>query len=156
LKRVIYILVAIAVVIGAYIGVFSYLKKEKIRIVDDQTGHIVKNDDTYLHYKVFNDKLLKRYGIDFRVILSNSDVDIDKKYDEFSSHLRKGASSLVLVSVDLKKGTLKAKMGAKSRKIFDDNFINSIKIKSKDPKKVAVKIVETFLDKALVETNKQN
>ncbi len=149
MKRVIYVLVVIGMVLGAYMGVFSYLKKEKIKILDDQTGHIVKNDDTYLHYKVYNRKLLEKYGIDFRAILSNNDIDIDKKFDNFSSHLRKGANSLVVVAVNLKKGALKVKTGAKIKNIFDDDFINSIKIKQKDPKKVAVKIVETFLDRAI-------
>jgi len=143
IKRFLIVLAAVFLVVGAYFAIFDYLKSAGVKILVDKSAHIVKGDDTYLHYKIYNDKLLKNYGVDFRIIVSQKEVEVPKD-------LRKGASSYVVVLLD-DKGNLKSiKMSQNLKSVFDGEFIEKIKQRRyEDIKQVVVKTAESFLDREI-------
>ena len=143
IKRFLIVLAAVFLVVGAYFAIFDYLKSAGVKILVDKSAHIVKGDDTYLHYKIYNDKLLKNYGVDFRIIVSQKEVEVPKD-------LRKGASSYVVVLLD-DKGNLKSiKMSQNLKSVFDGEFIEKIKQRRyEDIKQAVVKTAESFLDREI-------
>ena len=144
MKRALYVIVAIAVVIVAYIEVFNYLKRGGIKIVEDKTGHILKNDDTYLYYKVLNKRLLNDYEIDFRVMVDNDIKNLNAfmkdELKKMQKHPRKKAKDFVFVLVDPKDDIIKVLSNkAKYKTIFKN-------IKIGDIKKFVIELEDKFLE----------
>jgi hypothetical protein len=143
IKRFLIVLAAVFLVVGAYFAIFDYLKSAGVKILVDKSSHVVKGDDTYLHYKIYNDKLLKNYGVDFRLIVAQKKIKPPKD-------LRKGAKSYVVVLLD-DKGNLKSiKISQNLKSVFDEDFIDKIKQKKyKDIKQAVIKTTESFLDREI-------
>ena len=132
MKRVLYVVVAVAVVILAYMGVYNYLKVGGVKIIEDRTGAITKQDDIYLHYKVLNKKLLNDYGIDLRVLVDNDIKNVDtfvkNELENMIKHPRKKAKDFIFVLVSPKNGYIKAaSTQAKYKTILKNKDINEIK-----------------------------
>ncbi len=132
MKRVLYVVVAIAVVILAYIGVYNYLKVGGVKILEDKTGIITKQDDVYLHYKVLNKRLLNDYGIDLRVLvdddIKNVDTFIKSELENMIKHPRKNAKDFIFVLASPKNVYIKtASTQAKYKTIFKNKDINNIR-----------------------------
>lgn len=93
MKRVLYIIIIVLIILAAYMGVYSYLKKGGVKILEDNSGVITKQSDTFLHYKVLNKKLLYDYGIDFRALIINGIKDrlnfADSELKRMEKHPRK-------------------------------------------------------------------
>ncbi len=106
MKRVLYVIVAIVVVILAYIEVYNYLKAGGVKIFEDKTGAITKESDTYLHYKVLNKRLLNDYGIDLRVLVDNDiksiDAFVENELKNMIKHPRKKAKDFIFVLISPK------------------------------------------------------
>ena len=132
MKRVLYVVVTIVVVILAYIGVFNYLKVGGVKILEDKTGVITKQDDIYLHYKVLNRRLLNDYGVDLRVLvdngIKNADTFIKNELKNMIKHPRKKAKDFIFVLVSPKNNFVKVSSNqTKYKRIFKDRDIADIK-----------------------------
>ncbi len=145
MKKFIYILLIFIAVVAVYFAIYDHLKTGGVEILKDNSSQIQKHSQIYLHYKVFNNKLLKDYGCDFREIV------VDKnKYDIKPIKLREGAKTFVVVVLDKKGDILNIKMSKGLHKIFDSSFIKRIKSeKYVDMKVAVVKIIESFLDREI-------
>ncbi len=156
MKRKVYLFLVVVAVVLAYIWVFNFLKSNKIQILNDRTNQITKQDDLYLHYKVFDNKLLNDYGIDFRMIIAkdrNINLFAKQEFDKMIKHPRRKAKSFILVVLNKSqdKSILLSK-NLKSR--FDKKFIQNIKnYKSKNIRTSVIEIIEKFLDHAIKTKN---
>ncbi len=156
MKRKVYLFLVVVAVVLAYIWVFNFLKSNKIQILNDRTNQITKQDDSYLHYKVFDNKLLNDYGIDFRMIIAkdrNINLFAKQEFDKMIKHPRRKAKSFILVVLNKSqdKSILLSK-NLKSR--FDKKFIQNIKnYKSKNIRTSVIGIIEKFLDHAIKTKN---
>ncbi len=132
MKRALYVVVAILLVILAYVGVYSYLKLGGVKIVEDKTKTITKQDEIYLHYRILNKRLLNDYGIDLRVLIDNDIKDVDKflkkKLDDIKKHPRKEAKDFIFVLANVKDGYVKiVSTQAKYKTILKNKDISNIK-----------------------------
>ncbi len=153
MKRIVYVILTVFIVVGAYFAFFRYLQVGGIKILLDRTGHITKQSEVYLHYKIFNKKLLNNYGTDFRVVIVNSKTDMvnfaEKKFKEIKSEHRKNAHDFVLVVLN-QSGQIKIRISKDLQKIYNDDFLNKIKnYKTKNLSELIIKITERFLDRAI-------
>jgi len=146
LKRVVYFLIVIVLVVVAYFSIFDYFKNGGIKILQDNTAQIKKTDETYLHYKIYNKKLLHKYKCDYRIVV----VKKDSNYIIPKIKLRKGANSSVFVAI-LPNGEIKdVRISKNLNDIFDKKFISKIKSqKYNDTKNAVIKITEQFLDREI-------
>jgi len=146
LKRVIYVLIVVVLVIAAYFAIFDYLKSGGVKILQDNTAQIKKADETYLHYKVYNNKLLDRYKCDYRMVV----VKKEGSYKIPEIKLRKGANSSVFVVI-LPNGKIEdIRISKNLNDIFDKKFISKIKSqKYSNTKSAVIKITEQFLDREI-------
>ena len=131
MKRVLYVIVAIIVVILAYIGVYNYLKVGGVKIFEDRTAVITKESDTYLHYKVLNKRLLNDYGIDLRVLVDNDiksvDAFVENELKNMIKHPRKKAKDFIFVLISPKNGYIKiASTQAQYKTMLKNKDINEI------------------------------
>jgi len=133
LKRVLYVIAAIIIVVVGYIEAFRYVKTGGIKILHDKTGVITKQSDTYLYYKVLNKRLLNDHGIDFRVLVNNDNI---KNLDTFmknelknmKEHPRKKAKIFVFVLINPKNRYIKiSATKEKYKTLFKNKGINNIK-----------------------------
>ena len=152
MKRVLYVVIAMAVVILAYTGVYNYLKVGGVKILEDKTGVITKQDDTYLHYKVLNKRLLNDYGIDLRVLVDNDiksvDTFVKNELEYMLKHPRKKAKEFIFVLVSPKNGYIKiASTQAKYNTILKNKDI-------KDIKQFVIAIEDDLLEYEIQHSNK--
>jgi len=144
LKRVIYVLIVATLVVFSYFAIFNYLKTGGVKILQDTTAKIQKGDETYLHYKVLNNKLLNDYGCDLRTVIS------DTKILKPPKKLRKGANSFLLTTISPDGEITNVETSKNLKEIFDKNFINKIKSNKYDNTKTAlIKVTEKILDREI-------
>jgi len=150
LKRVLLVFIVVVAMIAAYIGAYHYLKIGGIKILQDDSNSITKQSDTYLHYKVLNQKLLQDYLIDFRVLIDanikNPEIYAKKELKNIKKHPRKlgaakYAKTFVFVLVNPKDKTAIVKS---SSKYISNNIF--IKANKSTLKKYIISLEEALLD----------
>ena len=152
MKRVLYVIVVVTIVILTYIGVFTYLKTGGVKVLEDKTGNIIKNDDTYLHYKVLNERLLNDYGIDMRVLVDDDIKDINtfakNELKNMQQYPRKKAKDFIFVLVSTKNNYIKVLSNkTKYKTIFKEKKISNIK-------KFVINLEDKLLDYELQNSKK--
>ena len=146
MKRVVIVIAAIAFVISAYFLIFDYLKKGGVKILDDKNSHISKDSQTYLHYKIFNKKLLEKYKIDYRSVISD-DETLPKSPEK---DLRKDAKYFITVLFDTQGSIKDISLSDPIEEHFDEKFLNDLKRKKFNGLKNAIiKAEEAFLDREI-------
>ncbi len=153
MKKTIYVILTILIIAGAYFACFRYLKTSGVRILLDKTGHITKHSKMYLHYKIFNKKLLNDYGVDFRVVIVKEKTNTQKfantEFQKIATKHRKKAHDFVLVVLN-KSGQMDIKESKDLQKIYNEEFLSKIKnYKTKNMSELIIKITEDFLDRAI-------
>ena len=133
MKYIFIFLIAIGIVV--FSGCSSDESKDNINIVVDEAGFFDKNDELAQQYRDFNKYLLIDFDIDFRVLITSSQEDVNiftnERFNEIESRSSSGKTILLLINTAQDLTRVEVSMALEH--IYTDAFVSYIERKGMVP-----------------------
>lgn len=112
-------------------------KTEQNRIIIDDAYVLLDNDKLMKMYREYNEGLLKDYDIDFRVITTSSDEDIDlfanKAFATLQQKSRSRSGKALLLLVNTMQDKVRLEVSAALEPVYTDAFVSYVERKGMVP-----------------------